>query len=365
VLIVIAVLGAIVLVLVQHLRNHPAAAGTARPRSHLTSAPKRPKKPAPITVGIGECTFVEQGVPTEDYATSTSVPYRRLLTEIRYPTTDGRAGVETTGARPAYGRGPFPWIVFAHGYDTTPDTYKALLDAWTRAGFVVVAPVFPDTSTAGVAAEHGVNTEADDDYQPGDVAFVTRQVLASDRGHDATCPLVKGLLETKSVGLAGQSDGASTVAALAYGSAYRALGAGIPYKAVAALSGEQLYGNDNTYSHKAGDPALLVTQSDTDACNVPENSMLLYQYVDNPDSWFLELLNVAHLPPYTGTAPASFGVVAKVSTQFFQLELDGEQPGAGFVTLGNSAPSVAKMTAGLPGPDIPAVVEDGAACYEN
>jgi hypothetical protein len=362
VLIAIAIAGAVVLVVVQHVRDHRV---TSAPRSHLTSTRKRPVKPKPLTVGISDCTFVEQGVPTEDYATSTSVPYRKLVTEIRYPTTAGRVGAETRGALPAYGRGPFPWVVFAHGYDTMPDTYKALLDAWTQAGFVVVAPIFPDTSTVGVAAEHGANTEADDDYQPGDVAFVTKQALAADRGRSATCPLVKGLLKTTAIGLAGQSDGAETVAALAYGSAYRALGAGLPYKAVIAMSGEQLYGNGNTYSHKAGDPAFLVIQSDTDACNVPESSMLLYQYVDNPDSWFLELLDVAHLPPYTGTAPPSFAVVARVTAQFLRLELAGEHPGAAFLAAGNSAPSVATMTAGLPGPDIPAVAEDGATCYVN
>ncbi|HTW97244.1 MAG TPA: hypothetical protein VMD59_00625 [Acidimicrobiales bacterium] len=367
VLVAIAVLAAVLLVVLHGIRDHHTTPSSGT-RSHLTSARHPKKKPGPVSVGIENCTFIEQGVPTEDYGTSTSVPYRRLVTEIRYPTQDGKAGSETRGATPAYGRGPFPWIVFAHGYDTSPDTYRALLDAWTRAGFVVVAPIFPDTSITGVAADHGADTEADDVYQPGDVAFVTKQVLAADR-HGTGCPVVKGLLDTTAIGLAGQSDGASTVAALAYGSAYRSLGAGLPYRAVAALSGMEMYdgpdGTSDTYSHKSGDPPLLVTQSDTDACNVPDNSVYLYTYVDNPESWFLELLDVDHLPPYTGTAPPSFAVVSKVTTQFFELELAGKQPGASFLATGNSEPSVAKMTAGLPAPDIAPVTPDAATCYDN
>ena len=52
---------------------------------------------------------------------------RPLTTVVRYPAT----------------RGPHPLIVFAHGFALTPGTYSRLLRAWTRAGYVVAAPVFP------------------------------------------------------------------------------------------------------------------------------------------------------------------------------------------------------------------------------
>jgi predicted dienelactone hydrolase len=39
--------------------------------------------------------------------------------------------------------GPFPLVVFGHGYAVTPAIYADLPRAWTRAGFVVAAPVFP------------------------------------------------------------------------------------------------------------------------------------------------------------------------------------------------------------------------------
>ncbi|NNN09190.1 MAG: chlorophyllase, partial [Acidimicrobiaceae bacterium] len=45
-------------------------------------------------------------------------------------------------------------IVFAHGYDVSPDIYSALLNSWVRAGFVVVAPFFPDEKASAVIAQH-------------------------------------------------------------------------------------------------------------------------------------------------------------------------------------------------------------------
>ncbi len=232
-----------------------------------------------------------------------------------------------------------------------------------RAGFVVVSPIFPDTNPAVIAEEHSIDTaEGDIVNQPGDVAFVTRQTLAAAEGRSVACPLVKGLLATAAIGLAGQSDGATVAAALVYGSTYRPLAAGLPYRAVAAMSGEELYGDGNTYSHEAADPPLLVTQSDSDSCNPPENSVLLDHFIDDPHSWFLQLFGVAHLPPYTGSAPAAFSAVQSVTSQFFAAELRGHQPPTSFGS--GLSPAVAKLTSGAPPTDIAPVAENSAACYQ-
>src|SRR5205085_2252823 len=47
---------------------------------------------------------------------------------------------------PARVRGRVPLIVFAHGYDTEPETYEPLLDAWASAGYVVAAPELPGSA---------------------------------------------------------------------------------------------------------------------------------------------------------------------------------------------------------------------------
>ena len=54
---------------------------------------------------------------------------RVLVTYVRYPRNgDG---------------GPYPLVVFGHGFAATPGLYAPLLDAWAKAGYVVAAPLFP------------------------------------------------------------------------------------------------------------------------------------------------------------------------------------------------------------------------------
>jgi len=319
-----------------------------------------PARPAPVhySVGFARCTFVDPSRSTIDYATRTSTPGRRLVTELRYPTLSGHGrGAETAGAAPAYGHGPFPTIVFAHGYGIDPVTYAALLDAWVRAGFVVVAPVFPDTSVAGLAAQHqDPNAETDvRTNQPADVAFVTDRVLGASAG-EAGCPLLHGLVDPSRLALAGQSDGGETVAMLVYDRdpAYRALAHGFTYRAVAVLSGQENPLEPDDYGPATGDPALLVVQSETDTCNPPQNSVALYNAIDQPDRWFLALAHATHLPPYDGSDAAGFRVVSSVTTRFFELALGGSTPGAGFLAAGNRSPSVASLFTG----PLPASVQD-------
>ena len=81
-----------------------------------------------------------------------------LTTVVRYPAT----------------RGPHPLIVFAHGFALTPATYSRLLRAWTQAGYVVAAPVFPLED----ANAPGGPTESDLVNEPRDVSFVVTRLLA-------------------------------------------------------------------------------------------------------------------------------------------------------------------------------------------
>jgi len=61
----------------------------------------------------------------------------RLPSGRRVPRT-----IETIVRYPK-GGGPHPLVVFGHGYTLTPARYARLLRAWTLAGYVVAAPVFP------------------------------------------------------------------------------------------------------------------------------------------------------------------------------------------------------------------------------
>src|SRR6476469_7805203 len=71
--------------------------------------------------------------------------------------------------------GPHPLIVFAHGFALTPGTYSRLLRAWTRAGYVVAAPVFPleDANAPGGPDESDLINE------PQDVSVVISRLLTA------------------------------------------------------------------------------------------------------------------------------------------------------------------------------------------
>jgi len=310
-------------------------------------------------VGLARCRFVDPTRPTTDYATGQVSPGRVLETEVRYPTTNGAPGVETRAAHPAYRHGPYPVIVFAHGFAVTPDTYAPLLDTWTVHGFVVVAPIFPDTNRAAVLAE-GDGAEEDVANQPADVAFVTRQVAAAARGANPACRVLRGLVEPDDVGLAGQSDGGETVGALAFDR--RFLAPGLRFRSVAVLSGAEIEIGPSAYGAPPDAPALLVVQSATDACNPPQDSVALYDAVPIADKWFLALERAPHLGPYDGADRAAFAVVARATTRFFELSLRARSL-SGFARGVDPAPRLARLTTGPRAPALPDLVQSAAACY--
>lgn len=336
-----------------------------RAASASVAGTARRAAPADFTVGLASCSFVERtATPTYDYVTRTSSDVRVLETEIRYPTLNGSASAETRAAHPAYHQGPYPVILFAHGYAVTPDTYAALLDAWVRAGFVVVAPLFPDTNH--VAVNEAVDAVPDSDpeldvpNQPADLAYLTREVEAGARASLPACRVLRGLVDPGEIGLAGQSDGAETVGALAYDRQDAAIRAGLHYAADAVMSGEELAG---AYGASPGDPPLLVVQSATDECNPPQDSTALYDAVQQPDKWFLEILQAPHLGPYDDGDPSAFSAVAQVTTRFFQLELHAKTPAAGFLSFGSRWPAVARISTGASAPALPDLPDSVAACY--
>lgn len=340
-----------ILILVASLAN-----GTAN------ATPVRSAIVAPaFSVGIARCTFVDPTRQVLNYATApTSVlsKVRTLVTEIRYPTLQSQSGTaESPSAVPAQQSGGFPVIVFAHGYDVTPDTYAPLLDAWVRAGFVVVAPFFPDENQFEVSRQYPANTENDLWNEPADLVFVTKQILNASATPSSPCPIVSGLVNPTQVGMAGHSDGATVVAMLGYArghdpqqQTYQSLRASVGYKSAMVMSG----GEDHIdpYTPLAPDPALLLVQSAQDRCNRAANSVKLYRDLHKSNKWFLELRTAHHLPPFDGVDVPAFGVVARTSVQFFKVTLEGAAPKSGLDAVGNQLPKVANMVYDGRGPSI-------------
>lgn len=213
---------------------------------------------------------------------------RVLVTYVRYPRR---------------GHGPFPLIVFGHGFALTPGLYSGLLDTWARAGYVVAAPVFPVEN----ANAPGGPDESDLRNQPGDMSFLISRLTAP------TSPL-QGLVDPARIAVAGQSDGAETALSAAYDGRFldRRIDAAV------ILSGAALPGFARP---PPGSPPLLAVQGTSDPINGPSTTVDYYRLMRRP-KYLLWLLGATHLPPYT-TNDRWAGAVDRVTTAFLDHYLRG------------------------------------------
>jgi dienelactone hydrolase len=241
-----------------------------------------------------------------------SVP-RSLTTIIRYPAVGSDSRNDRLAATPAKSAGPFPLIVFAHGFNITPAPYASMLRAWVRAGFVVAAPIFPLTNPA---APGGPN-ESDLVNQPADMSFVITRMLAGNiRSHG----ILSGLITPREIAVTGQSDGGSTALAAAYNTHYfdRRVRAAI------ILSGARIPGVDG-YDFPEPTPPLLAIQGTGDTVNAPASTDRYFSLARQP-KFLLSLLGAPHLGPYTDEQP-QLGIVERVTLTFLDRYLT-HQPGA-------------------------------------
>jgi dienelactone hydrolase len=238
---------------------------------------------------------------------------RKLVTIVRYP----RA------------RGPFPLIIFGHGFAVTPQIYSPLLEAWARAGYVVAAPIFP---LANADAPGGPN-ESDLVNQPRDVSLVISRMLAlSDQPHGALAGLIAG----REIAVSGQSDGGDTALTAAYNP--RFLDRRI--RAAAILSGAEVPGVSG-YSFPAPSPPLLATQGLADTINPPGMTYTFFDPAPAP-KFLLTLPGASHLGPYTGAEPQT-AIVERVTIAFFDRYLKGARGALAAMARAGNQPGVASL----------------------
>lgn len=240
--------------------------------------------PPPPPVHIRVLRFVDHS-RVAHFRNGTSGP-RVLVTVVRYPS----------------GGGPFPLVVFAHGFALTPQPYAQLLDTWTRAGFVVAAPVFPVEN----ANAPGGPAESDLGNEPRDLSFVISKLTA-----------LHGLVDATKIAVAGQSDGAEAALSAAYDRRFRDR----RVDAAVILSGAALPG---FAPPPTGSPPLLAVQGTADPLNAPANTSYYFRLMRRP-KFLLWLLGASHLPPYT-TTDTWAAVVDRATTAFFDHYLRGAAP---------------------------------------
>lgn len=307
-----------------------ASRGTA---AATTPAAAAPTPPAPLgppyAVGERTITFIDPS-RTVRYAGEPPEP-RTLVTVVRYPAVGSPARVDVHNAPADRADGPFPLVVFGHGFAVTPATYYRLMRAWARAGYVVAAPVFPLEN----AHAPGGPDESDLVNQPRDMSVVISGML--DVSANPRLPLA-GTIDPEAIAVAGQSDGGETALAVAYDRHYR----DPRVRAAVIMSGAQIPGlHTLTFPH--GAPPLLATQGTADRINLPFHTYAFFRVAHRP-KYLLSLPGARHLPPYTSEQP-QLGIVESVSIAFLNRYLKDDPTATAAMQSAGNRRGTATLTA--------------------
>ena len=155
----------------------------------------------PHTVATMDVTFEDTSRPIAATDKHAAAPSRTLVTTIFYPTAgDAPLG----GSALLASGGPFPMLMYSHGYSSSRDEATRVANRATSYGYIVVAPDFPLTN---LQANGGAPDIDDAANQPGDVSFLIDQVLAFSK--DPKHVLANAVDETR-IGALGVSLGGLT-----------------------------------------------------------------------------------------------------------------------------------------------------------
>lgn len=170
------------------------------PRAETAGVDSGAPRPATtFEVGRADRTYVDTTRSTAAHGGQPELPSRTLKTLVLYP-ADG-AGDDV---RPI--DGPWPMIVFSHGSTRSGIDYVDTLSWWASAGYVVVAPSFPLSSTN----TPGGTAYGDYENQTEDVSFVIDSVTGDEEPVASNGPSLGELVDADRIGAGGQSFGAIT-----------------------------------------------------------------------------------------------------------------------------------------------------------
>jgi dienelactone hydrolase len=223
--------------------------------------------------------------------------------------------------------------VFGHGFAVTPQAYASLLRAWTRAGFIVAAPIFP---LENANAPGGPN-ESDLINQPRDMSLVITDLIRLDKTPRS---FLAGMVDAAGVAVAGQSDGGETALAASYDRVLRDRRVG----AAIILSGAKIPGSGLGFPSSPTHPAppLLAVQGTADRVNPPSFTYAFFDAAPRP-KYLLRLFGASHLDPYTSEQP-QLRIVEDVSIDFLRRYLDGSSAASRALASAGTDSGVAALT---------------------
>ena len=227
-------------------------------------------------VGFRTVTVIDAAANTPPRGPTPARQHRELTTSVWYPAVArGRAAVLP---------GPFPLVVFAHGFDVTPQAYARLLRQVAAAGYVVAAPRFP------ISASDLPGAPREDDI--ANQALDMRATISTMLADSARPGWLYRRLAPHEVAIVGHSDGGETVAA----NLLEAADHDRRMRAAVILAGQlPTWGRLDPISIPA-----LVVQGSADTINPPSLSRDLYAQLTSP-KWYLNVLGATHLPSVVGT----------------------------------------------------------------
>jgi predicted dienelactone hydrolase len=168
----------------------------------------------PFAVGTRSYNFVDTSRVTIAHNGQPELPSRSLPTQVWYPAQGAPGDGNQPNAPADTAHGPYPLVVFAHGYTGTGPIYGQFVREWVKAGYVVAAPTFPLTH----GGTPGGTVASDYVHQPADMSFVIGKLL---RLNNELGSALHQLIDPTRIAAAGHSLGAMTTIGLAYNSCCR------------------------------------------------------------------------------------------------------------------------------------------------
>lgn len=284
---------------------------TASSSTHVSAAPTTVPvtDPAPSlavgvrhAVGVRTETYADASRPTSSVPGYAGAPDRTFPVTVWYPATGAPGGAPVADAAPDTARGPYPLVLFSHGYAVTPEFYEELLVRWAAAGYVVAAPTYPLLSGMPAGPSH-------EDYAEvfTDGSFVLGRVLA-DLGH---------LVDPTRVAAAGHSDGEAAAFGLGFLHCCRDERVGV----VVAMAGN--LGNINNPVRRDSGVPVLHVMSDADELQPYADALAWDRDNLTPPRWMLTLVGGEHAPPYRSAESPHFDGLVDATTAFLDGTLKG------------------------------------------
>ena len=193
-------------------------------------------------VGVRTLTFIDPTRETPSHSGIPAEPTRTFPTEIWYP-SPGENQNPSREAPLDLAPGPYPLIIFSHGFMATGTIYSRLTAPLAGHGYVVAAPNYPVSSPA--TGGFGMDLAS----HPDDVSFLIDSLIALSRENGGW---LSGGIEEDSIGLAGHSLGGAITVMTTFGPL-----ADPRIKAAAPLSPFACF-LDDPYYQSGGAPILFI-----------------------------------------------------------------------------------------------------------